>query len=132
MALAEKRAQTLIHFTGMQVVSRATRIPSDKQHNPCESHVDKDHSVSVGITKQYDIVYQEDPNDSQMGESLHTAASITQERHNLDCDLKSLDDVTIGTVELNANRMSISSLLNPKGEMKTLIKFCTIFLNSPS
>ncbi|EGG10172.1 uncharacterized protein MELLADRAFT_94558 [Melampsora larici-populina 98AG31] len=116
MALAEKRAQTLIEFTGMQVVSRAKPTPSDHQHNPDESHIDEDHSVSVGITKRYDIVYQEDENDPQLGASLHAAASITQERHNLDCDLDSLDDVTIESVELNANRMSISSLLNPKAD----------------
>lgn len=58
-----------------------------------------------------------------MGASLHAAASITQERHSLDCDLDSLDDSTIDSDELTADRMSIANLLNPRGELPV---FCLI------
>jgi hypothetical protein len=117
MALAEKRAQTLIEFTGMQAVPRPRSTQSADRQKSGESQVDEDHNISVSITKHYDIVYNDVDNDSQMRESLHAAASITQERHSLDCDLDSLDNSTIDSDELTANRISIASLLNPEGEL---------------
>lgn len=116
MALAETRAQTLIEFTGMQAVPRPKATHLANQPNSEESLFDQDHNVSVSITKHYDIVYKDISDDSQMRESLHAAASITQERHNLDCDLESLDNATIKSDELTAHRMSIASLMNPEGK----------------
>lgn len=133
MALAEQRAQVLIEFTGMQVVPRSnpTRIP--RQQNPSESHVEEDDSVSIGITKHYNILYKDTEIESQMGASLHAAASMTQERHNLDCDLESLNDDAINSHELASNRMSIQSLLNPKGELDYVNISCLIpLINRPS
>lgn len=133
MALAEKRAQVLIDFTGMQVVPRSNPTCIPRQQNPSESHVEEDDSVSIGITKHYNILYKDTEIESQMGASLHAAASMTQERHNLDCDLESLNDDAINSHELASNRMSIQSLLNPKGELDYVNISCMIpIINMPS
>lgn len=116
LALAEKRAQVLIEFTGMGVVPRAKATHLANHRNIGEDPIAEDDSVSVAITKRYDIVYRTTTDDPQTAASLHTAASITQARHNLDCELEAIDDSVIESLEVAANRMSIANLLNPQGE----------------
>ncbi|KAA1106828.1 hypothetical protein PGTUg99_012381 [Puccinia graminis f. sp. tritici] len=118
LKLAQKQANTLIQFTGMQ------KVPG-VEGGSVTSPVTGDHhaGVSISITKQYCYKSQpsniEDQSIDDLEDVISEAAMISGDRCTLDHELI-LDEETHTSLETEttqSSRMSIQTLLNPQGKL---------------
>ncbi|KAA1075392.1 hypothetical protein PGT21_034660 [Puccinia graminis f. sp. tritici] len=121
LKLAEKRANILIEFTGMQ------KVPGEKISDsslPCSSPVtsSKD-DVSISITKQYYYKpHNHDQSDDNTNIAIKEAALIAGERHALDHELASHEETheSLESQTTQTSRVSIQSLLNPQSKFNVI------------